>query len=93
MSTEFFECQCRSDEHTLKFILEQYSDDSNDLEIYTSVFLYEGSWWQRLWIAVKYVFGYKCRYGHWDNFIMRHEDVDRMLKLCQQYKDIRNPAN
>lgn len=87
--TEFFECQCSSDEHTLKFVLDEACDDITDLEIWTSVFLYQyQSWWKRVWIAIKYIFGYTSRYGHWDCFIMRPEDVDRMILLLAKYKDV-----
>jgi len=77
-TTEHFQCECGSDEHTLKFSLDELTGDIEELEIWTSVFLhseYHG-FWGRLWIAVKYLFGYKCRYGHFDCFIMRPPDVD-----------------
>ncbi len=80
---EYFECQCFSDEHTLKFTL-----DEEQPEVYTSVFLYSDSWLQRLWTAVKYVFGYKCKYGHFDCFLMREEDADRMISLLHKYKEL-----
>ncbi len=64
--TEYFECDCNSPEHTLVFTL-----DREDNEIYTSVFLNQyRPWWHRIWIATKYVFGYKCIYGHFEEFIM-----------------------
>jgi hypothetical protein len=89
---EYFECQCHSDEHTLKFALDVFEGDGyEDLEICTSVFLgdYPG-FWQRVWAAIKYICGYKCKYGHFDCFIMRPEDVDRLVELCYKYKAIAN---
>ena len=76
--TEFFECACHSDEHTLRFTLSL--DD--DPEIYTSVFL--GDYprgWRRIWTGLKYLFGYKCKFGHWDCFIMKPEDAMRLQGL------------
>jgi len=88
-TTEHFECQCSSDEHTLKFTLDETTGDFDDLEIWTSVFLNQyRPWWKRLWVAVRYIFGYKSRYGDWDCFIMRGEDIDRMMKMLQKYKDL-----
>lgn len=87
--TEYFECVCSSDEHTLKFVLDEECDDIMDLEIWTSVFLDQYQpWWKRIWVAIKYIFGYKSRYGHWDCFIMRREDVDRMQLLLENFKNI-----
>jgi hypothetical protein len=88
-TTEHFECQCSSDEHTLKFTLDELSGDIEELEIWTSVFLNQyRSFWSRLWVAIKYLFGFKSRYGHWDCFIMRGQDVDRLMALLKKYKEL-----
>jgi hypothetical protein len=80
MITEFFECACHSDEHTLKF-----SYDPDSVEIYSSVFLHQyRNIFKRLWVALKYVFGYRCKYGHWDCFIMRPEDASRLRSLLDR---------
>ena len=74
--TEFFECQCNSDEHSLRFIL---SLDNEDPMIYSAVYLHQyRSFWKRLRISVKYLFGYHCKYGHWDCFQMKPGDAMRM---------------
>lgn len=77
--TEYLECQCGSNEHTLRFVL---SLDEEGPEIYTSVFLGSYPWgWKRLWTAIKYLFGYKCKYGHWGCFSMKPEDAFRLQGL------------
>lgn len=79
--TEYFECSCGSDEHTIRFVL-----DKKDKEIYLCVFLNQyRPWWKRIWIALKYVFGYKCKYGHWDNWTMVSTDVERLQKMCSDF--------
>lgn len=88
-TTEHFECQCSSDEHTLKFTLDETSGDFEDLEIWTAVFLNQyRPWWKRVWVGLKYIFGYNSRYGHWDCFIMRGKDVNRLMTMLQKYKEI-----
>jgi len=78
--TEYFECACGGDEHTLRFII-----DKEDKRLYTSVFLNDyQSIWKRVWIAIKYIFGYKCQYGHWDYWIMRYEDIPRMREMLDK---------
>ncbi len=80
MKSEFFECTCMSDEHTLRFTLD-------DTELYTSVFLHQyRSFFKRVWIAIKYTFGYKCKDGHWDCTILKPEDCDRLIIMLQEYK-------
>ena len=82
--TEFFECLCSSDEHTLKFCL-----NLDDRELYTSVFLNQHrSIWGRIWTAVKYVFGYKSQFGHWDCFNLRREDAGRLRRLLDRLESL-----
>jgi hypothetical protein len=87
--TEHFECQCHSDEHTLRFTLDTEPALDEAPEIYTSVFLglWE-PWWKRIWIGIKYVFGYTSKYGHFDCWTMKPEDVDRMLEMLHKFKDL-----
>jgi len=81
--TEFFECACHSPEHVLKFDV-----CLEDNEIYSSVFLNDyRRWYERLWVAIKYLFGYKCQYGHWDCFLMLPEDAKRMAAMCEKIVD------
>lgn len=89
MVVECFECSCYSDEHRLVFNL----DDGNGLnwrpELYCSTFLCQHqNVFRRLWVAAKYVLGYKCKYGHFDCFIMREEDVGRFQKLILKFKKL-----
>lgn len=79
----FFECKCGSDDHTLRFTL-----DKEDREIYTSVFLNNyRNIFKRLFIAIRYIFGYKCEYGHWDCWIMRNEDVQNLSKMLENFNN------
>jgi hypothetical protein len=71
--TYFFECDCGSHEHTLRFTADKSEDDPG---IHTSIFLNDWRpWHKRFWVAIKYAFGYKCKYGHWDSWILREEDA------------------
>jgi len=85
--SEFFECKCDSDEHTVRFVL-----DKEDKEIYLSVYLNQYRWWyQRVWVAIKYVFGYKCLYGHWDVTMFKEKDTLRLRDMCNNMLDITEP--
>lgn len=58
-------CECHSPDHVLQF---SHMEDMDGDEIcWTQVQLHQyRSFWKRLAVAVKYLFGYECRYGHWD---------------------------
>jgi len=89
LKVEHFECICYSDEHRLTFQIDDDIKNGWKPEFYTSVFLAEHSdIFKRIWTAIKYIFGYKCRYGHWENFIMNEKDIDRMLTVLQNYKKV-----
>lgn len=80
---QYFTCECHSPEHTLSFTLDRESN-----EIYTSVFLLEPpSIWRRIWIGIKYIFGYKCKYGHWDCFSLKQKDVYRLINLLMNLSE------
>lgn len=76
----YFECICSANEHRLRFAL-----DRDEKELYTSVFLNDWPpWYGRLWRAARYVFGYKCRFGHWDCWVLRKEDAGRLIALLNE---------
>ena len=80
------ECACHSDEHALKFTLYKWDDGP---EICTSVFLSRyHNIFGRIWVAIKYVFGYKCKYGHWDCFLLRPKDADRLITILKKYEQM-----
>jgi hypothetical protein len=80
---KYFECRCHSPEHLLRL----WFDDEDDFPcVYLSVFLDNAPWHRRLWLGLKYILGYKCRYGHFDEFLLRPEDADRMIEMLEALK-------
>jgi len=81
--SHFFECICGADEHTLKFVLSMEEDYP---EIYTTIFLNQyRSFWKRLWVGIKYIFGYKCKYGHWDVWVLNPGDAERLKGILDLF--------
>jgi len=82
MKIDYFECSCYSPENRLVF---HYDEEDN--ELYTEVYLFQyHNIFQRIWIAIKYIFGYKCRYGHFDCFILNPNDRGRLMRVITQLK-------
>ena len=78
----YFECQCECANHTLRFIY-----DSKYNELYTEIQLYQyKNIFQRILLAIKYVFGYSCKYGHWDTWMLKPEDCTKLIKLLNKVK-------
>lgn len=82
---EYMDCQCLSPEHTLRYMFTPYNNDKDPPEIYTEVYLCKQGFWKRIWIAIKYVFGYQCKYGHWDCTILTPSEVPKLQKLLNKY--------
>ena len=41
---------------------------------------------KRVWSAIKYIFGYRSKYGHFDEFIFNKEDSDKLQKIVNHLK-------
>jgi len=80
MKSQFYECACSSSEHTLKFIY-----DKEDKELYTSIYLCQyRNIFKRIWVAVKFVFGYRCKFGDFDCFLFKSSDIKELQKLLKR---------
>ena len=88
MKNEYFECTCRLDEHRLVFT---YNKDDN--ELYTSIFLDNYWFLKRVWLGIKYIFGYKCKYGHFACWELNPQDIPRFKKLASLLKDFTKHKN
>jgi uncharacterized DUF497 family protein len=86
---KYFDCICKDPEHSLCFsYFKNIKDDSViDKEIFCSIFLSNGSFLFRLCNSVKYIFGYRSRYGHFGNWILCNEDVVKLKNLLNKIDD------
>ena len=80
MGMDIIICECHSVEHQLIF---RYDKEYND--VYISVHLYDyhtgiKGFFIRLWRGIKYAFGYKCKYGAWDEIIVEKEKFKKIIK-------------
>lgn len=82
---EHFDCACSDIAHTIRF----YSDADPDyeefgLEVALNHYL---PWYKRVWVAVKYVFGFKADYGQYDSWILDSNDRKRLRELMDWKPD------
>lgn len=81
METKHIMCDCYSPEHTLRF-----GADLEEKDLYISVFLNEQSFLKRIWSAIKYIVGYKCKYGHFDEFYTA--DIEKMIEIREIFDKV-----
>jgi len=83
----YYECQCHSDEHRVVWCLEDAYKDWEPMLSF-SVFLgnshIRGK--ERRKLAERYVKGYKCKYGHFDCFLLRPDDINEMISMLKEFK-------
>lgn len=71
-------CDCHSPEHQLIVL-------GDEDFVYLHIHLDKRSFWKRLVAGVKYIFGYYCQYGHWDEILLNKEAADRFGNLLVNY--------
>lgn len=80
-------CKCHSYEHQIGF-----SHDTEDKTMYVSPHLCTNyGFWRRLWVGLRYTFGYKSRYGAWDEVIFEENDIIGLRDYLNQI--IKNEYN
>ena len=77
----FFVCACMTPEHTLRFTY-----DPQDNQLYCYVYLNRYSFLKRLWRGIKYICGYQCKYGAFDEFIMDPADAESLIETAEKIR-------
>jgi hypothetical protein len=79
-------CQCENAEHQIIF-----RTISGDDDVYMTIHLCKLSFWKRLLHGLKYIFGYRCMYGDFDEIILRNEDINKFENVVKWLKTNHNP--
>jgi len=75
----YFDCACSAPEHTIRF-----TRDPKEGTVWMEVHLFNWrSIFKRIWVAIKYVFGYRCKYGNWDTCELHPADAEKMISLME----------
>ena len=74
-------CACGS-EHQIQLT---YYDDPDDWHLMVSIHLVHRGFFRRLWKAIRYTLGYRCRYGEWDELLLNRRDAEEIVTLLQSY--------
>ena len=80
---EIFICECHSTDHQMVIL---YSEDNGYPMVYSNVQLNKRPFWERLKYGIKYIFGYKCRYGAFDEFIFNTYYAERLQEVVNYLK-------
>jgi hypothetical protein len=78
-------CQCHSLEHQYSFYYS--NEDGLYCEPHLSTYL---PFYKRLIVGIKYIFGYKSKFGAWDEFLFKLEDLNKLEQFIKIAKDNAN---
>jgi hypothetical protein len=85
MSNLYLECACSSNEHLVKVTYDVDSGIPSASFVSIEVQLSKQSWYRRIWPAIKYVFGYESKYGHWDETLLNLQQVGKLHALLHTF--------
>lgn len=77
MKTDYYNCSCKSLEHLICFTRWDETDDV----LYMNIHLSHYPFHKRIVKAIKYIFGYSCRYGHFDEFLIDRATAKNIMKM------------
>ena len=83
---EIIICACGDVEHQMII----RSIDGDD-DVYVSIHLVKLGFFKRLWYGIKYIFGYQCKYGAFDEIIITKKDKHKLSKVIQWLNENHNP--
>jgi hypothetical protein len=92
---ELLICDCHSTDHQI-ILLHEYDEETDENGnitkkwpmCYVHIHLNNyHTFWQRIKYGIKYIFGYKCRYGAFDEFIFNPEDAPKLQKLVDHLNE------
>ena len=92
---ELLICECHSTDHQFILIYEYDEEKDENGNIvkkipmcYVHINLTDyKNFWQRVKYGIKYIFGYKSRYGAFDEFIFNTEDAPKLQRLVDYLKE------
>lgn len=86
MDQKYIDCSCHSLEHLIRI---SWDDEYEDLFLEYHLSMYP--WYLRLWKALKYVFGFRSRYGDFGEVLFNQEQVANLVDtlLAFQNKELK----
>ena len=83
MKKHYIDCDCQDFDHLLRIA---YFDDKDiHNELYIEVHLRQKSFLKRLWLGLKYVFGFRSSFGDFDEFVMTRKKVLEIKKVLEDF--------
>lgn len=73
---EILICACHSTEHQIVI-----QKDEEDNVLYCSIHLSPLPWYKRIVNGIKYIFGYRCKYGDFEEFLFDKKHITKLNQM------------
>lgn len=81
----YIECECSSMEHNARIDVFPGYEQDPEPRMFLSMHLKTGDFWYRLVKGIKYILGYRSRYGEYDEIIINKQTAIDMKIVCENY--------
>jgi len=61
--------------------------ENGDVDLFLEVHLVKRGFWRRLRSGIRYIFGYKCKFGAFDSLTFSPKKAEQIKSLLQEYLD------
>ena len=87
MEQQFIVCDCGHIEHLIVLSFDPDESEPEYREIYLEVFLNpHRHFLVRVWHAIKYIFGYRSKYGDFDEVVLGKSQVAKLMDFLIKFE-------
>ena len=82
MTKDLLICKCSSNEHQM--IITVFEDEP---EVFVDIHLTKQSFIKRLIYGIKYIFGYQCKYGAFEEVILDKTHINSLKEIIKKLEE------
>tara|TARA_Y100000310_G_C20367214_1_gene661783 strand:+ start:376 stop:708 length:333 start_codon:yes stop_codon:yes gene_type:complete len=85
--SEYIDCLCGQSSHAIRFTLESFDDEDDDLSFILHMQVNDYlPFFRRFWIGFKYIFKIRTESNdYWDTTLLGKEAAEKIKKMCEKY--------
>jgi hypothetical protein len=85
MKTLTLECDCYHMEHSIRFARFEDTHVDDKPEVYVTLFLVKQRLLRRVWLGLKYIFGFKSQFGHFGETIFGDVQTQQLQHFLEEH--------
>lgn len=87
MKTKWVDCACSDPSHSIRFSVDTTDTTEGPIHEFIIIETHLSSyhpWYKRIWLALKYIFKYDSKYGHYDCTILTESKLVELLHFFKE---------